>query len=322
MRLRAICGLVALLAVFLGGCAKPGEYAPNASQGLAGEVSSSSAGPQANGAATDATRAPADAESPTANITPTSPDRYLIRNAALLIEVKDARVSNDSLIASVRAAKGYVSNLQETVDALGARTVTMQVRVPSSLFDSSMQQLAALGKVLSKHVSAEDVTEEYVDTESTVRNLKRTEARLLEHLNRTGKLSDTLLIEKELTRVRQEVEQREGRLRFLSHRVSFSTIDVTLQEAAKLQSAVPPESYSTAKEASDATRSLLSFGRALWTVVIWLGIWAVVWVPLALAGVWIGRKAMREYRKPGPPKPPFYMPDERPVPPDDRTGVR
>ena len=76
-----------------------------------------------------------------------------------------------------------------------------------------MQQVEGLGKILDKQVNTEDVTEEFVDSSARVRNLKSAELRLLDHLTKTGKLSDTLLIEKELTRVRQEVEQIEGRLK-------------------------------------------------------------------------------------------------------------
>jgi hypothetical protein len=230
-----------------------------------------------------------------ANTTPAAPDRYLIRNATLVVEVKDARAGYNTLSNAVKTSRGYLNNLVETVDALGSRTITMQVRVPATQFDSSMTQLSSLGKVMSKNVTAEDVTEEYVDTESTLRNLNRTETRLLEHLGRTGKLSDTLLVEKELTRVRAEIEQREGRLRFLSHRVSFSTMDVTLQEAAKSQPAVPPKSYSSGKEAAEASRSLVEFLRSVWTTVIWIGIWAVVWLPLAVFGGWLGRRVLRAW---------------------------
>jgi hypothetical protein len=238
---------------------------------------------------------------PTANVTPAAPDRYLIRNAILVIEVKDARDSYNKLFSAVKDSNGYLSNLQETVDALGTRTITMQVRVPAKLFDSSMQSLSSLGKVMEKHVTAEDVTEEYVDTESTLRNLNRTEARLLEHLSRTGRLSDTLLVEKELTRVRQEIEQREGRLRFLSHRVQYSTLDVTLREEAKAQPIVPPASYSSGKEASEASRSLVEFLRGVWTMAIWIGVWAVVWVPLALILGLAVRKAWHAWLESGLP---------------------
>jgi hypothetical protein len=220
-----------------------------------------------------------------------STDRYLIRNAILTIEAEDVRGATDRLIFAVRAAKGYVGNLQESVDGLGARSVSMEVRVPSSGFDRSMQELTALGKVLDKQVTAEDVTEEFVDTQSVLRNLKRTEGRLLEHLSKTGKLSDTLLIEKELTRVRQEIERNEGRMRFLSHRVAFSTINVTLRETARKQALVPPESFSTGQQVSDASRSLVEFLRGLWTMVIWVGIWAVVWLPIAVVLIlWVRRE--------------------------------
>jgi hypothetical protein len=290
--------LLALLALAaLGGCMKPEYQASGGAPAVSPEMANSAGGaPAANMPADSAGEAKA-IQAPTAAVTPAAPDRYLIRNAILTIEVKDARAANDRLIATVRAANGYVSNLQETVDPYGTRAITMQVRVPAKLFDSSMQQLASLGKIMSKQVTAEDVTEEYVDTESTVRNLKRTETRLLDHLTRTGKLSDTLLIEKELSRVRQEIERREGRLRFLSHRVSFSTIDVTLQEAARSQTAIPPQSYSSGKEASEASRSLVEFLRSVWTMVIWVGIWAVVWVPLALIGVWLIRLALSKSRQ-------------------------
>jgi hypothetical protein len=229
------------------------------------------------------------------------PDRYLIKNATVTIEAEDVHKSTEKLLLSVRMAQGYVSNLQESVDALGSRAVTMQVRVPASGFDASMQQLASLGKMLDKQVTAEDVTEEFVDTASTLRNLKRTEDRLLEHLSRTGKLSDTLLIEKELTRVREEIEQREGRLRFLTHRIDYCTIAVTLKEKARAQAAVPPESFSTGKEATDATRSLVGFLRSVWSVIIWIGIWGIVWVPLVIIGFITMRTLRVRNRRPTEP---------------------
>src|SRR5207248_5952700 len=125
---------------------------------------------------------------------------------------------------------------------------------------------------------------EFVDSQATLRNLQQTESRLLAHLNRTGRLADTLLVEKELTRVRGEIERLEGRLRFLSHRVLFSTLTVTISEAPRPEPIVPAQSYSSGQQLSEAVRSLVAFGQLLWTGAIWLGIWSAVWAPLALAG--------------------------------------
>jgi uncharacterized protein DUF4349 len=213
------------------------------------------------------------------------PDRYLIRNATLTIETKDARRASIQLASAARAAGGYVSDNHETVDALGARSVAIVVRVPFVRFDRALLQVEALGKVLEKQVSAEDVTEEFVDSQAKLRNLEQTEQRLLAHLNRTGRLADTLLVEKELSRVRGEIEQLQGRLRYLAHRVTFSTLTVTLTEAPRPQTMASPESFSTTKEIADAVRSLVAFGRVLWTAAIWVGVWTAVWAPLAF-GAW------------------------------------
>jgi Domain of unknown function (DUF4349) len=219
-------------------------------------------------------------------------DRYLIKDATLTLEARDVRKASAALVAAVRDARGYVSDTHEQVDGLGRRSITIEARVPFGRFDRSLQQVEALGKVLEKQITAEDVTEEFVDSQAKLRNLKQTELRLLAHLGRTGRLADTLLVEKELTRVRSEIDQLEGRLRYLAHRVAFSTLTVTLSEAPRAEPIVPPESYSTGQQVSEAVRSLVAFGQFLWTGAIWLGIWSVVWAPVALAG-WLAFRRRR-----------------------------
>jgi predicted nuclease with TOPRIM domain len=159
-----------------------------------------------------------------------------------------------------------------------------------------MQRLGMLGKVLNRHVSTEDVTEEYVDTDARLRNLKRTEERLLAHLDRTGELKGIVEVERELNRVREEIERLEGRLRYLSHRVDFSTFNVTFQEKPKAEPVVPPETFSIAKIASQATRGLVGFLQGLSKCIVWLGIWSVVWVPLLLLVLFLARRAIRQFR--------------------------
>lgn len=211
----------------------------------------------------------------------TRPDVYLIKNATVTIECEDAGKASETLRASLQANNAYVSNLSEFLDSLGRRTITLQVRVPADKFDQSMLNLESLGKVLNKQVSTEDVTEEYVDTESRTRNLKKTEERLIDHLNRAAELEDILRVENELTRVREQIERMDGRLRYLTNRVSFSTISITLQEKAKAEPVVPTQSFSTAREFTSAMRSMLGFLQGIWSLVIWLLVWSVVYAPLA-----------------------------------------
>lgn len=219
-----------------------------------------------------------------------APDRYLIRTGEAAIEVADARTAATRVKELVRASNGYVSDSSESADELGVRTVSLTVRVPATGFEELGLRLEKLGKVLRNTSQSEDVTEEMVDTQSRLRNLRRTEERLLEHLSRSGRLSDTLQVERELTRVRGEIEQADGRVRYLSRRVSYSTLVVSLSEAPRSRGASPPASYSSGQVASDATRSLVEFGRQVWSYAIWLGVWAIVWVPTVGAVVWVVRR--------------------------------
>ncbi|MBN2309006.1 MAG: DUF4349 domain-containing protein [Candidatus Hydrogenedentes bacterium] len=221
------------------------------------------------------------------------PDRYLIKNAAIAIEVEDARAACQALMTAVEGAGGYVGELSETVNVLGQRTVTLQIRVPADRFEQTMLDLDALGKVMNRQVRTEDVTEEFVDTEAKLRNLKRTEERVLDHLNRTGDLEDIVLIEKELSRYREEIERFEGRLRFLEHRVSFSTIHVSLKEKPGPEPLVPPKSFSTSRVVSEAVRALIEFAQRLWVKIIWIGVWAPVWAPIGVVFVILCRVLRR-----------------------------
>ncbi|HPO11816.1 MAG TPA: DUF4349 domain-containing protein [Candidatus Hydrogenedentes bacterium] len=205
------------------------------------------------------------------------PDRYLIKNADYLIEAVDPKQASAQFIASVTAAGGYVANQQESIDTLGRVNILLQVRVPADKLDGTLDGIQALGRVLNKQVSTEDVTEEYMDTDSRIRNLKKTEERLLDHLSKSMLMEGTLKIEQELTRVREQLERLEGRLKYLSHRVDFSTITVRFQEKPKAERILPPKSFSSGQVASEAVRSLFGFAQALWSKIIWLGIWSPVW---------------------------------------------
>ncbi len=220
------------------------------------------------------------------------PERYLIKTATVTLEVRETRAATEKLTALIKENKGYVADLREWVDALGNESATVTFRVPANRFEEVLTAVKSLGKPLDVQVSSEDVTEEYVDVEAQLRNLKRTEERLLGHLSRTGRLADTLAVERELSRVRQEIERLEGRLRYLSHRVAFCTLTVTLRQSARTQPLVPPETFSTGKVASDAVRALVAFAQRLWSILVWLAVWAVVWLPLLVVG-WFGYRRLR-----------------------------
>lgn len=156
----------------------------------------------------------------------------------MLIRTGNATVQVDSLeqgIAQVRALAqrvgGIVGNTSITSGAERARQATVELRIPSTNFDRAVTGLAPIGRVEQVNVTAEDVGEEFTDVTARVANARRLEARLLDLLDRrTGRLEEVLNLERELARVREEIERYEGRLRYLRTRTSVSVLTISLHE--------------------------------------------------------------------------------------------
>lgn len=161
---------------------------------------------------------------------------------SMLIRTGNASIEVDKLdpaIIKVRqlAAQlgGYVANSSITGGRDQIRSATLELKIPAARYDQAVSDLGGIGKVESVNTNVEDVGEEYVDVTARVTNAKRLEERLVNLLSsRTGKLEDVLAVERELARVREEIERYEGRLRFLRTRAAVSTLSVTVHEPAPI----------------------------------------------------------------------------------------
>ena len=173
----------------------------------------------------------AEPERQTAPIVPVPTGRKLIRDAHAILEVPSVEQALAKLRAQIERAGGYVTAESRRRDARGLNRGDLTLRVPAATLDTLMAGLASLGKVEQTWTTAGDITEEYFDLELRLNNQRQLQARLLELLNRAGnKLSDLLETERELARVRGEIEQLEGRQRFWDNRVSLATLMVMMHE--------------------------------------------------------------------------------------------
>lgn len=166
----------------------------------------------------------------------------LIRTGAASIEVDKL----DPAIIKVRQLAtqlgGYVANSSIIGGRDQIRSATLELKIPAARYDQAVSGLAGIGRVESVNTNVEDVGEEYVDVSARVANSKRLEERLVGLLaTRTGKLEDVLAVERELARVREEIERYEGRLRYLRTRAAVSTLSVTVHEPAPLLGQNPGE---------------------------------------------------------------------------------
>ena len=172
---------------------------------------------------------------------PTS--RLIIRTGQASIEVDSLEQSMAALRRLAQRVGGFVADASVQSGRNQLRSATLQLKVPASRFDELTEGLEPLGKLQFVNVAAEDVSEEFVDLTARAANARRLEDRLVELLRtRTGKLQDVLTVERELARVREEIERMEGRMRFLKTSAQLSTLSVNLFEPAPIVASHPGQS--------------------------------------------------------------------------------
>jgi len=162
-----------------------------------------------------------------ATIAPT----MLIRTGDAWIEVRELDAAVEAVRRLATSVGGYVAGTQVRGGREEVRSATLEVKVPAQRFDQAVSGLTGIGKVESVNIAAQDVGEEFTDLTARVANARRLEERLLDLLaRRTGRLEDVLAVERELSRIREEIERIEGRLRYLRTRAAVSTLTITVHE--------------------------------------------------------------------------------------------
>lgn len=166
----------------------------------------------------------------------------LIRTGSASIEVEKLDPAIIRLRQLTTQLGGYVANSSIAGGRNQVRSATLELKVPAARYDQAVSELGGIGKVEFVNTTVEDVGEEYVDMTARMANAKRLEDRLVNLLaTRTGKLEDVLAVERELARVREEIERYEGRLKFLRTRAAVSTLSVTVHEPAPILGRSPGE---------------------------------------------------------------------------------
>jgi hypothetical protein len=217
------------------------------------------------------------------NSVTTAAPTMVIRTGQAFIEVDKV----DPAILKIRqlAAQvgGYIANSSISGGRDQIRQATLELKIPAPRYDQAVGSLSTIGKVETVNSTAQDVGEEFVDVTARVSNARRLEDRLNTLLStRTGKLDEVLRVERELARVREEIERYEGRLRYLSTRVATSALTITVHEPAPILGNTPGVN----PIAAAMRRAWRNFVALVAALVESLG----VVIPLALLGVagWMG----------------------------------
>jgi len=154
-----------------------------------------------------------------------SPDRKVIRAGELVVSVESPENASPGVERLIKEAGGYVERSTATKDS----NVWLQCRVPASQLDQLMDSVASLGDEERRSLTAADVTEQYSDLETRLRNNVRLRDRLQQLLQRAKDVEDVLAIERELNRIQSDIETMQAQFDRLKSDVEMSALSIKLQ---------------------------------------------------------------------------------------------
>ncbi|MCM8901699.1 DUF4349 domain-containing protein [Caldicoprobacter algeriensis] len=171
-------------------------------------------------------------------------ERKIIRSAYLSMETTEFDRTVDEIIGRVNVYLGYIesSEIQGKPTYQGQvsnRKAHFEIRVPSKSFDSFIGDMVELGNVTSRQIRGEDITGQYLDVEARLKSLRLQEERLLTLLSKAEKLQDIIELERELSRVRYEIENYTGTLKQWDNMVQYSRVSVDVYEVRQIKKEEP-----------------------------------------------------------------------------------
>lgn len=240
---------------------------------------------------------------PTSSGQDTAGERLVIRNAYLTVVVVDPAVRAAEIAALAETLGGFVvsSNTYQSSfgDGVVATQASITIRVPADSLDQALDEIkAGAVEIRSENITGQDVTQEYTDLQSQLRNLEAAEVELREIMASLTKAEDVLRVFENLRQVRQEIEVIKGRIQYFEQSARLSAISVDLLPDVVSQPLKigrwQPEG--TAKTALQALINVLRFlaDAGIVFVILFVPIILLLAIPITVLRRWIRRRRARK----------------------------
>ncbi len=251
-----------------------------------------------------------------ASTVPSSVERMVIKNAKISLIVKEPPAAMDSIAKMAERMGGFVvsADLYQEVTRSGKKLprASITVRVPAEKLNQAMDEIKSLSDELpqSENITSQDITAEYTDLESRLRNLKQAEEQLQEILDQAFSTEDVLNVYQQLTQVREQIELLEGQMKYYRESVALSSISVELIAEESVEP-LTIGGWKPVGVARDALQALINAVQFLFNALIWivifilpvlLLIYGLFYLPLRT--LWRFLRRGRKPKNPPPSEPP------------------
>lgn len=216
-------------------------------------------------------------------------DRVILMNATLTLTVENPEAKLEAIRALASEMGGWVviSNVSHYTDSSGQEVAqgSISIRVPAKRLDESLTRIKdGVIEVGSENLSGQDVTQQYVDMSSRLKNLEAAEKQLQTIMDSTTKVDDVLAVYNQLVSTRSEIESIKGQLQYFDQASTYSLIQVQLMPKAPGAVQSQTAGWSPLRTAESALGALVSVLRAGADVAVAA---VVFFGPLAVAGLFL-----------------------------------
>lgn len=222
----------------------------------------------------------------------------LVRTGSISLDVTDVSRALAAASRITDLALGDVLALSDQTPSSpsDAHNATMQIRVPEDQFDRTLDELGKLGKVQSKSVSAQDISDQLIDASARLRNLRREEADILSIMDRSGNIEQVLNVTQQLSDVRDQIERLDAQLASMKYQVAYSTIDISFTSPAIVSGPTAGKLIADAWET--ALAQVGGFTVSLLSVVLWVLAFSPYFVALGIVALLVRRMRARRLTAP------------------------
>ncbi len=223
--------------------------------------------------------------------------RKVVKNAQLSLLVDNVSQAVQSINNTTQSLGGYMvsSNLTRPTEAPKA---TVVIRVPVEKLDSALNSFRSMSvRVVSENISGQDVTDEYVDLEERLRILRSNKTRFEEIMVQAKEIDDILGVQEKIFSLQQQIDNLVGHQRYLDQNAKLSKVTLTLASDELMLPYTPDKPWRPQAILKKAVRSLLSNLQKLGTALIWIGVYALVWIPIVFTTLYLYRRSKTPRKK-------------------------
>lgn len=224
---------------------------------------------------------------------PTS-DRMVVADSYLSLVVKKVEDTHRQILKKAQELGGFminssINNPHENANA------SLTVRIPNKQLEAALKFFKSLSvKAVTENLTGEDVTNQYTDIETRLATLNKTKTIFEDMLNKAITIEDILNVQREILNIQDQIDTQIGQKKYLAENVNLAKITVYLSTDELSLPYAPLDSWRPEQILKEAVRSMISTLRLLIGFLIWIGVYAAIWIPVLLIFLFLRKRFFKK----------------------------